>query len=478
MAQSVVFHKVYGYSSTGHDFGNCVIEAQDSGFIAGGDTYSLPTGEGYYAVRVDRHGDTVWQSAHDYSVPGGDAILSMVGLPDGDILACGATFDTIEGAAETFFLRLDSSGNAKWHRTYDAGFNDWPKMMKKLTDSTVVVAGRFHDPDTLAKVTLFLLVADTSGTVLWQQDYFGWFSIYPRSVDLTADGGFVIGGYFLSAASNSWDLFLLKTDSEGEMEWFRRYGDGRDEIGGYSIATSDSGYAIVGYRFLDASGDISAGYFVKTDENGEVQWQRLYDNRVNDIDLLSHVQQLASNSYVVAGATWVEDAFSVWLLKLDPYGDTLWTRGYSYYGGTTLTRAEDLKVTSDGGFILAGWIINNGLPARNDLWLLKTDSLGRTCSPPPCSGVIEVVEGVSAAQGSELTIHPNPASGYVMITSSLSTQAEFVLHDVTGREVLRQTVQAHQAVVIELGGLHAGLYVYEARSGDFRSTGKLLVIKE
>ena len=182
-----------------------------------------------------------------------------------------------------------------------------------------------------------------------------------RCLQQTSDGGYVVLG---EIGTNVW---IVKLDLDGDIQWQRTYGQGIS-VKAHSIQqTSDEGYIFAGYIFTSGSSDDV--WIVKLDLDGDIEWQRTYGG--SSIDKAYSIQQTSDGGYIVAGETWSLGAnpYDFWILKLDSNGDIIWQRAY---GGSGIERAYSIQQTSDGGYIVAG-------ETASDLWVLKLDSsLGLT----------------------------------------------------------------------------------------------------
>ncbi len=182
-----------------------------------------------------------------------------------------------------------------------------------------------------------------------------------RSVVQTRDGGYIIGGY--TNDSNNNDIYLIKTDSLGEILWTRVYADTtllyEEEC--YSVDDlDDGGYIVAGRK----SGNI---YLIRTDSLGDTLWTRIYG-----YGAAYSVEETRDGAYIVAGDVFLEgQSYSnILLMKVDSSGDTLWTR--TYILTSYIDYATSVKETRDGGYVLVGSL------GDNLLLLMKTDSLGDT----------------------------------------------------------------------------------------------------
>ena len=207
--------------------------------------------------------------------------------------------------------------------------------------------------------------------VMWSQTYGGAENDYANSVVQTSDGGYAIAGSTQSFGAGNTDFWLVKTDGAGNMKWSRTYGGEVNDIAYSLVQTSDGGFALAGEAnsFIGESADF---WLVKTDERGNMEWNRTYGGIGND--RAKSLIQTSDGGYALAGSTEAFGAgeWDSWLVKTDEYGDMEWNKTY---GGTRSEGASSLIVTSDGGFALAGSTSSFGVGLIN-FWLVKTDGAG------------------------------------------------------------------------------------------------------
>jgi hypothetical protein len=189
------------------------------------------------------------------------------------------------------------------------------------------------------------------------------------SVQQTNDGGYIITGYTTSIGNGSADVYLIKTDGNGDSLWTKTFGGtGNDK--GYSVQqTSDGGYIIAGetYSFGNGSDDV---YLIKTDGNGDSLWTKTFGGTGEDGGY--SVQQTTDGGYIITGGTtsFGNGGNDVYLIKTDGNGIEQW---YKTFGGTAVASAASVQQTTDGGYIIIGAIITSGVPTA---YLIKTDANG------------------------------------------------------------------------------------------------------
>ena len=151
--------------------------------------------------------------------------------------------------ADVWLIKTDSQGQEEWNQTraFTAGYNeDVGYSVQQTEDGGYIITGYTGDvslsggslPD------LFLLKTDSQGQEEWNQTFGGSDYDYGRSVQQTEDGGYIITGYTRSYGNGSYDVWLIKTDSQGQEEWNQTFGGSGYERG-YSVQqTEDGGYII------------------------------------------------------------------------------------------------------------------------------------------------------------------------------------------------------------------------------------------
>ncbi len=175
----------------------------------------------------------------------------------------------------------------------------------------------------------------------WAKSYGGGDEDYARSIFPVSDG-YIVAGYTQSFGASSYDGWVIKLNESGDLEWQKMYsGNNNDLI--YSISeTNDGGYVMVGYT-TSASGDENV-WVVKLNSSGGIEWQRSYGG--SGYDIAFDVMQTNDGGYIVVGKT---ESFGVgksdmWILKLNSTGNITWQKAY---GGSENEYAYDIDETND-----------------------------------------------------------------------------------------------------------------------------------
>jgi hypothetical protein len=273
------------------------------------------------------------------------------------------------GNSDVYLIKTNSVGDTLWSRTYGGSERDVGLSVQQTTDGGYIVAGFTYSFGVGDYNDIYLIKTDSNGDTLWTRTYGG--SSYDQgfSVQQTSDGGYIIGGETYSFGAGLNDVYLIKTDSNGDTLWTRTYGTDSYEYGRSVQQTTDGGYIVTGWTYNYPYDDL---YLIKTDYYGNTLWTRIYEGSGNDRGY--SVRQTADGGYIVTGTTdsFGAGGYDVWLIKATSTGGIQWTRTY---GGSEWDGANSVQQTTDGGFIVTGYTYSFG---ARDVYLIKTNSIGDT----------------------------------------------------------------------------------------------------
>jgi len=270
-----------------------------------------------------------------------------------------------------------------WSRTYGDEEQEVAQSLVETSDGGYAIAGykRFYRASDDFWEDFWLVKTDRYGNLEWNRTYGGLGYEYAHSLVGTSDGGYAIAGhktsiYSSSIYSSDYDFWLIKTDANGNMEWNQTYDERRLDYASSVVETSDGGFAIAGVAWYFPNMPIGNSWLVKTDANGNLEWNRTYGEP--DYGYWNSMVQTSDGGYALAGYTSSSPAGGgvtnndVWLAKTDAFGNIEWNQKY---GGLEDDDANSLIVTSDGGYALAGSTGSFGAEDY-DFWLIKTDEYG------------------------------------------------------------------------------------------------------
>ena len=190
-------------------------------------------------------------------------------------------------------------------------------------------------------------------------------------VDPTSDGGYAAVGMTGSFGQGNEDVYLVKTDSTGNVLWTQTYG-GAETDNGWSVHEDAGRLVIAGFTDSYGAGDFDC-YLIGTSPVGEELWSKTFGGEGKD--RCWSVVPAGDGGYALAGETtsFGSGAEDCYLIKTDASGNELWSRTF---GGEKGDRCFSIARADDGGFLLAGQTFSEGAGDR-DVYLVRTDASGK-----------------------------------------------------------------------------------------------------
>jgi hypothetical protein len=297
-------------------------------------------------------------------------VFSVQQTSDGGYIVAGRINFTDMGGVDIILLKTDANGNIIWAKTYGGTDYDRAESVQQTSDGGYIVAG-WTESFGAGNSDIFLVKTDESGNLQWAKTYGGTYWDYAYSVQQTSDGGYIVAGGTYSFGAGSYDIFLIKTDANGNIIWAKTYGGGGGDWASSVQQTSEGGYIVAGYT-NSFGGPFYDIFLIKTDASGNIIWAKTYGGTY--WDYAYSVQQTSDGGYIVAGWTrsFSADSIDILLIKTDANGNIIWAKTY---GGTYEDYAYSVQQTSDGGYIVAGYTNSFGA-GNDDIFLIKTDANG------------------------------------------------------------------------------------------------------
>lgn len=430
--------KTFGGSNS--DRGSSVDITADSGYIITGNN-----GYDIWLIKTNANGDEIWNQtfSENYFSKG----KSVIQTADNGYIITGFTGSSTYGDIDIWLIKTNPDGIEEWSNIFIGSDMESGESVIQTSDGGYIItgfAGSYED-----RFNALLIKTDSNGNEEWYQTYgesnFG----TSYSVQQTIDGGYIMTGFAGSFSNGDSDVCLFKTDSNGNEEWNQTFG-GYTREGGHSVQqTSDSGYIIAGYT--DDWGYDSDIWLIKTDSEGQEEWNQTFGGDLWDISYC--IQQTIDDGFIVAGVTtsYGNGSNDIWLIKIDSQGNEEWNRTF---GGSNTEYGRSIKQTLDGGFIVIGWTRSYGA-GSDDVWLLRLDS------------DVSIENNEITTPSYLVQNYPNPFNPTTTIEFSIqnNSNVELGIYNIKGQKVKTLVNDNFEK------GIHSILWNGNDESGDSVSSG-------
>lgn len=342
-----------------------VIVTSDGGSLVVGGTNSFTSSPSdAWLIKLDRLGQISWQRA----IENIGTALGVVEHPAGGYIILFGVVGT--GANDTRVLRVDANGDPVWGYLYDsilpaAGYG-------LLASGDDFVIGGVHGGGVSAQ--FWLAKIDQNGQPLWSRALGGDSGDQIDGFSVGEDGAIVAVGPTHSFGVSFNGHWVVKFDRDGNVEWQNAYDGSGNEWAHAVVADQNGNYKIVGRTGSDA-------LVTLLDGNGNLLSAATYDAGSPYEEAFTAVG-LPDGGLLIAGNTGLGDDSDLWLLRLTPQLEVLWTTSYGgaqrdEAGGTIQYGAvsRPLAMTDDEGFLVLANTESFGATAY-DIWVQKVSGTG------------------------------------------------------------------------------------------------------
>ena len=341
----VEWSKTFGSEYT--DSGYCVQQTNDGGYIAVGHSFGL----GIWLIKTDYSGNMEWDKYFDYYR--WDYGWYVLQTTDGGYIILGETEKKY-----VLLIKTDDQGNMEWDRLISEKMISQGRSIQQTRDGGYIIAGFTSPMNWGNSYDTWLLKVDALGYKEWSQTFERNYYNRAYAVKQTLDDGYIVVGAKTESVEGNADIWLIKTDDYGNLQWDKTFGSLSTWNEGYFIQlTSDGGYIIAGVYFL-----------IKTDADGNEIWSKPIGGKC--------VQQTTDGGYIIVGSEdkgLLQGGYDIKLTKTDSQGNIDWDQTF---GGIVDDYGHFVQQTLDEGYIVVGsrafWVPGSYPHVERDLWLIKT----------------------------------------------------------------------------------------------------------
>jgi hypothetical protein len=310
-AGSMLWNRTYGGTNTSLLLG--IVQTSDLGFVVAG-TLNVTT-EKFWLFKIDSSGNMLWENT--YGGTNDEELYAITHTNDGGYLLTGLTrsFD-LGSQSDLWMVKTNSSGMEQWTQRYGTNGNDCGFSVIQTGDGGYALTGQTNN------TYCWLIKTDAAGLMQWNITL-GNDTLTTRGQKMVQsdDLGYAICGYANLVQGGNNDFYIAKTDSSGNLEWSKTFGGEGQEFGRALVKSNDGGYVLAGYTETNSSGARDA-WLVKTDSNGNMQWNQTLGG--TSADVANSLITTSDGGYAIAGST---DSYgptrSFFLAKVDSNGPVI-----------------------------------------------------------------------------------------------------------------------------------------------------------
>jgi hypothetical protein len=406
-----------------------IVQTPDNGYFAVG-THTMGS---LLMLKSDPIGNVLWwQGPVSGPSKEGSAVQNT---PNGKFIITGHGYNYLSGSHDILIMKTEYNGDVIWSKHYGTNNTDYGYSVQPTSDNGYIVIGSndiYNSGNT--KSDIYLIKTNSVGDSLWTKTFGGTQSDYGYSIKETSDNGYILAGYTESTGSAFRNMYLIKTDLNGDTLWTKTLGSANNNSKGFSVCESlDSGIVVTGgITEFNGTNTFAYTYTVKLDANGTILWE----SKVLGEEGQS-IEETTDNGFIIARK-------ESGLLKLDQSGNMVWSQDFSGY------EFLSAKETNDNAFIVAG---RKGL----DPLVIKIGDLSSSLN--------------EMNQDYNISLYPNPTSHQLTITTNQLTINKVSITDITGKTI--QTIKSNTNV-IDVSDLSNGVYFINISTEKGSITKKFL----
>lgn len=453
-----LWYKAYGGNE--HERGFTVMEDDIGIYLVAGSTETFTNGgKDAYLLKIDHSGDPIWEKSYGGAL---DEHISSIcpALYDGYMLT-GYTKTNAEGISDIWVLWVNDEGDSLASKHYgglttDQAYKIIPNIDQGYTitsSSSVYMMGD----------QIYLLKLDLSLDTIWTKMYGYDKQDYGHDIIQTSDGGYIVAGRTYSTVyPESGQAWVIKTNSNGDSLWTKKYGGNDEDIFFAAVETQD------GYMFAGQTRSFNAVildvWVVRTDYDGNVIWSKIYGG--NSADYAYGLFQAGDASYVITGySNSFNENNDIYVLNIDAEGEVLYQGNYG--DAEDAERLYGSCLTSDGGLIATG-ILDYYWQLQDDMFVLKLGlGVGINETENSSSGILE--------------IYPNPAKDKInlLFNCEINTQLKIIIYNSLGQvmENLSCKNVNDNRIELDLGAYDPGVYYVWSELAEYQEVQKIIKSK-
>ena len=426
--------------------GHSVIETTDGGFLVTGEGLGLA---GYHLIKTDVNGNLLW--AKTYQKQGEEYVSVVKQTSDHGFIMAGYTFG---GNTDMYIVKTDSAGNLLWSKTYGNIYDDYAEDIQQTYDGGYIITGAYSPPVIPIDIDVILLKIDSLGNPLWSKAFGGSAVDHMDNIQVTPDSGYILAGRTWSFGVGDRDIYLIKTDINGNLLWSKAYGNLYYDLAD-NVLDADTGYVISGTVQYNSSSPLMSGVIMMTDVIGNLIWAKSFSDSVYSSVIAKNTADGGLGIGYGRGNS----------IPADFCLDKVLIHG-SFECGDTITLIESNPATNVTTPVL---LVDSGCTVFTPSMLVGSGStVYDRCTQV---GIMEMNDDLS------FSIFPNPSFGFFLVKTGLTIQkGELKIFNVLGRVILKRNINNESEIEINLKNISSGIYFLEiTTAANQKFTSKIAI---
>jgi len=463
-------HSGVSFGGSGNDVGLSICQSHDGGYAIAGSTRSFGNGSNdFYFLIIDSSGQIKVNRTYGWSYQ--DFFRGIIPIENGYAFI-GDSWALGHGRLDIYMLKTDQFGYSEEGFSYGTNLRDNGFDIIQTDDNGFLILGHARLVNPYGDI--YLLKTDSEGNEIWQKSFYDEGNDYAfQVINSSQDDGYVFvgskDGFFddvhADFRTHDADILLIKTDKDGNQVWKKTYGKSEHDFG-YSICNSYDG----GYYLLGSSQSYGNGSFdmllIKVDDEGNEEWHKSFGGV--DYEYGKKVVQSMDGGLYLVGSSksfGTDGSVDVFIVKTDDQGNEIWSETF---GGSNDDFGEDLMTLPNGGCVIAGSTSSFG-EGKSDVYLLRLKS----------NGDPDLFSGISNHLSDKIVFYPNPmiGSGIFVMPNITQTNYTIQLFDAYGHRIQSKQFSGSKFIQ-KRGNLSAGIYFYKITSDEDPSIhykGKIII---
>lgn len=459
------------FGGNGNDNGNAMCLTNDGGYVLTGTTRSFGAGsEDLYLIKLNSFWQTVWSVTfgglhHDFA-------RSIISTDNGFIIL-GDVWDGGNQRLGMYMSSIDTEGTEVWSKQFGTNMRDNGFCIIETNNGNFILLGYSRGFETSGDI--YIVRTDHQGNLIWENNYGYDGDDYAMDIIENDDGSFTIigtkNGFFNDVHANyirhDADILLVKIDADGNEIWKKTIGDTGHDFG-YSIKKAPYG----GNYIFGSTQSYGAGSFdmflAKTDDNGIEEWHKTFGGELYEYGLSMDINE--NGNLFLFGTTrsyGQNNSEDFYLIKVDEHGNNIWELTL---GGELADFGHAVIAMPDSGCIVIGSSKSFG-SGGYDVLFIKIDKFGQ---------IENILNSSKPSFENQIVIAPNPIHnmGRVLLKGNHgNVNWSLEITSINGTIVKKYTF-LDSNLSFDVSGLPAGIYLYKVVANDSSSTdyrGKLIV---